>query len=359
MKKVLSIVGARPQFVKCAPISHALRGEFKEVLVHTGQHYDYMMSESFFKELEIPEPDYNLEVGSGTAIFQMANIMLKLQDVVDKESPDIMIVFGDTNSTSAAAVVAAKNYLPLVHVEAGLREFNKLAPEEANKLLTDSISDLMFSPTETGVTNLRNEGKVEGVYNVGDVGIDLIMNNIEKISKSDLIFNEHGLIEKEYVFMTCHRAENTDSKNNLKEILTTVGKLKQTVVFPMHPRTKNAIKNFGLENLLNVPNLILLEPIGFWDTQHLLMRAQLTITDSGGIIKEAYFHKVPGIIIDKQTEWLETIEEGWNQLVGPHTDKILEAVSNAKRPKEHSNCLGDGKASTKIINIIKDYINEK
>jgi len=356
--KIISVVGARPQFIKCAPVSKQLRKVFKEVIVHTGQHYDYKLSESFFKELEIPVPDYNLEVGSGRHVFQMANIMLKFDQIVEKENPDAIIVFGDTNSTAATAIVAAKNNIPLIHIEAGLREFTKFVPEEVNKLLTDAVADIYFSPTDTGVKNLSAEGKIKNVYNVGDVGIDLINNNLDKINSNSSILQKFNLEKGNYFFVTCHRAANTDDKEKLEKILSVFGELNVPVVFPMHPRTTSAVEKHNLGHLLQPEHIITMDPIGFWDTQTLLRNAKMAITDSGGIIKEAYFHKVPAVIIDTQSEWVETIEEGWNYLAGPDNEKILNRIRTYTTPNVHSNCLGDGTASKKIVEIIEKYLND-
>ena len=359
MKKLISIVGARPQFIKCAPVSKALRSDFNEIIIHTGQHYDYALSQSFFDELGIPEPKYNLEVGSGRHIFQMAHIMLKLDEIIHKEEPDAMVVYGDTNSTAASAIVAAKNNLPLIHVEAGLREFKKHVPEEVNKLLTDSVTDIYFSPTQTGVVNLKDEGKETNVYNVGDVGIDLIHQNIDKINEHIATFDRFSLKQKQYYFMTCHRAANTDDKQKLVQILSVLSELDRPVVFPIHPRTRKAIEKFSLEALVDYDHIHIIDPIGFWETQYLLRNSKMAITDSGGIIKEAYYHKVPAVIVDTQSEWIETIEEGWNFLAGPDKNAILNRINTFRAPTIHSNCLGDGQASEKIVKIIKEYLNDK
>jgi UDP-N-acetylglucosamine 2-epimerase len=357
--KVISIVGARPQFIKLAPLCDEIRKhkDIEHIVINSGQHYDYQMSKQFFDELNILTPKYNLEVGSGSHLYQMGNILLKLDVIFDEENPDIVIVFGDTNTTSAAAIASAKKNIPLVHVEAGLREFNKKVPEEINKLLTDAVSDLYFSPTETGVGNLKNAGVVKNVFNVGDIGIDLLFNfrkNIEIIEPQ--ILTKYSLQKSEYVFMTCHRAANTDSLENISGILNAVKNISSKVIFPIHPRTKQAIANFNID-ITVIPNLLIVEPVGFFETQVLIKNAKFCLTDSGGVIKEAYFYKVQAIIIDTQTEWVETVNEGWNQLVGPKEEEILKAVSNTEvKPTQHSNALGNGTASTKIISIVKEYL---
>lgn len=359
MNKILTIIGARPHFIKAVSVSQAIEEEatLEEVLVHTGQHYDEKLSDLFFQELNLPMPKYNLGIGSGRPAWQMGMMLLKLDEVVEKETPDMIIVYGDTNSTAAGAIVAAKNDLPLVHIEAGLREFNKRIPEEVNKLLTDAVADYYFSPTQTGVDNLKKVGVTHNVYNTGDVGIDLIYQNLEKIKQNTAILEKHQLSKKEYYFMTCHRANNTDKVENLRAILSLFKQVDLPIIFPMHPRTKAAIERHGLQEMLDAPNLILIPPIGFWDTQTLVRFAKAVITDSGGIIKESYFHRTPGVIIDGQTEWIETVKEGWNTVVGPDAEKILHFLANVPVPTHHSNCLGDGTAAQQIVNIIKNHPN--
>lgn len=352
MKKVICVVGARPQFIKLAPLSKALRKSFNEVIVHTGQHYDYEMSKSFFDELGIPTPDYNLEVGSGKSGWQIGTMLIKLEEIFLKENPDAVIVFGDTNSTAAAAIAAVKNNIKLAHVEAGLREFDKSIPEETNKLITDILCDYYLCPTPTAISILKDMGIEKGVYNVGDVMIDIIEQNLQKIKDNKEILKKNGIKEKEYVFLTCHRAANTDNVDNLKQILSSLSKIKETIIFPIHPRTKKVIEQNNLEHLISIPNLILVSPIGYFDTQTLIHYAKYVLTDSGGVTKEAYYHKVQGILLDKQTEWVETIKEGWNFQAGPNEAKIVDAVSKLGNPIEHSNCLGDGFASEKIVEIL-------
>lgn len=350
MKKILTIVGARPQFIKAGALSPVLREHFQEVLVHTGQHYDLELSDNFFQELGIPKPDYNLNVGSDTALKQIAQIMIQLDVIMAKEKPDLLIVFGDTNSTAAGAIAASKHQVKLAHVEAGLREFNKAIPEEGNKLITDALSDFYFCPTDTGVQILHDFNIHDQVYNIGDVMIDLNYRFDDQISANYSILEEYGLKEGEYALMTCHRAANTDNVENLKSILKAVTSVDMPILWPIHPRTKAVIERNGLESMTE--GLILSKPLGYLDTQSLIQKANNVFTDSGGVTKEAYYYKTPGIILDKQTEWVETVNEGWNQIAGPSTEKILEAYKNMKRPDVHTNCLGDGKASQKIADIL-------
>lgn len=350
MKKFLSVVGARPQFIKLAAMHRAIErysNDFEHVIVHSGQHYDFNMSGQFFDELDIPNPNYNLEIGSGHHVVQMAKCMMGLVEVFEKEKPHIVLVYGDTNTTSAAAICAAKCNIKIAHIEAGLREWDKTIPEEINKLLTDSVSDLYFTPTETGRENLLKEGKIENVFVTGDISLDLIAGkNTESV---------YGLPDEPYIFMTCHRAANTDNLDNLREILSAVEQLKYRIIFAIHPRTRKAVDL--IDSSWAPEHVTLINPPGFWETQAYIRNAKFCITDSGGIIKEAYFYKVPAIILDKQTEWIETVSEGWNVIAGPNKNKILDAIENWQKPEIHSNCLGDGHAGQRITNSIMDYLH--
>lgn len=357
MQKWLSVVGARPQFIKLAGLHKAISKviDIKHIIVHSGQHYDHNMSGQFFDELNIPEPNYNIGIGSGHHNIQIAKCILGVDAILEKENPDIVIVFGDTNTTSAAAIAASKRNIPIAHVEAGLREFDKSIPEEINKLLTDAVTDLFFVPTQTGVYNLSNAGVKNNVYLTGDIGLDLLYENEKLWRKSELLSKYN--ITDEYIFVTCHRAANTDVKENLEQILQAVNELKIPVIFAIHPRTRQKTKDYALIHLLHGDHVKLIEPPGFWETQSLIKHAQFVITDSGGIIKEAYFHKTPAIIIDKQTEWVETVDEGWNTVVGPNKNAILNSMKNWLLPKRHSNCIGNGNAGQLIVKEILNYLN--
>jgi len=358
LKKIISVVGARPQFIKCAALSKQIRKHFTEIIIHTGQHYDYEMSKSFFDELGIPEPNYNLEIGSGKPAWQIASMMIKLEEIFEKEKPDCVIVFGDTNSTAAATIAAVKNNIKVAHIEAGLREFDKSIPEETNKLITDALCDYYFCPTPTAVSILKNMGITEHVYNVGDVMIDIIEDNFEKIKSNNSILLKNNVQEKNYVFVTCHRAANTDNIENLKQILIALNEIKYSLIFALHPRTKKIIEQNNLEYLLESPYIKVVNPLGYFDTQTLIHCAKYVITDSGGVTKEAYYHKVQGILIDKQTEWVETLNEGWNFQAGPNTKKILENIAMLGSPKAQKNCLGNGDASIKIATILNEVLKK-
>lgn len=352
--KILSLVGARPQFIKLAGLHGAITCErnIEHIIIHSGQHYDHNMSGHFFDELGLPKPNYNLGIGSDYHNIQIAKCIIGVDEILEKETPDLVIVYGDTNTTAAGAIAAAKRKIPIAHVEAGLREFDKSIPEEVNKLITDALTDLFFTPTESGRSNLIAEGRQNNVFVTGDISLDLLFKNRSHM--------ESTILESEkYIFVTCHRAANTDEKNNLKEILEAIRELEYMVKFSIHPRTAKAIFSYDFQYLLDSNKIQVLEPQGFWETQKLIKNAAFVLTDSGGVIKESYFHKVPGIILDKQTEWIETVKEGWNIIAGPDKKKILETVSTWLRPKYHSNCLGDGQAGKRIVAEIIKYLDAK
>ena len=357
-KHIITVVGARPQFVKAAALSRAIAKSetLKETIVHSGQHYDQNLSGDFFAELNIPQPKYNLGIGSMSHNKMIGHFLIAFDDIIDQEEPDMILVYGDTNTTSAAAIAAAKSNIPLAHVEAGLREWDKTIPEEVNKLLTDSVTDLFFSPTSTGVDNLAKVGITDNVFLTGDISLDLLFSDTQYLEEEHLR-KKYNLVG-DYIFMTCHRDANTSSEEKLSNILRGVSSTDQQVLFAMHPRTKVAIDRYGIGQLIG-NNLIITEPLGFWETQSLLRYSSLSVTDSGGIIKETYFHKVPGIIIDKQTEWIETLEEGWNVVTGPDEDAIKSYIANPPQPTIHTNALGDGLCGNKIVSILEHYLESK
>ena len=331
--KIISIVGARPQFIKLVPLSKELRKSgFKEVIVHTGQHYDDNMSELFFKELEIPEPDYNLGIGSGSHGEQTGKMLIAIEDILLKENPDLVIIYGDTNSTLAGALASSKLHIPLAHIEAGLRSFNKNMPEEINRIVADHLSSLLFAPTETAIENLRREGIEKGVYLVGDIMFDALM-HFSKISDAkSKILEALNLKPREYYLATIHRAENTDSYERLKNILEALSSLDKPVIFPVHPRTKKKVEEYNIEFLIEKIQVI--EPVGYLDMIQLEKNAKVILTDSGGVQKEAFWLRVPCITLRDETEWVETVRYGWNRLVGADKEKILEAVKNIKPGEE-------------------------
>lgn len=360
--KLITIIGARPQFIKAAPFSEEFRKSNEEVLVHTGQHYDANMSDVFFEELGIPEPNYNLGVGSGNHGKQTARMLEGIEEIILKEKPDGLLVYGDTNSTLAGALAASKLHIPVYHIEAGLRSYNKLMPEEQNRVLTDHISDMLLCPTQTAVDNLSKEGITSGVINTGDIMYDTVLRNIN-ISKQkywngkwfDEIVRESGniqkLTEKEYYLVTIHRAENTDNTEKLFNIFKALSELDKPVLLPLHPRTKKLIENLEI----NFNNIIIIKPVGYLLMLYLTHNAYMVITDSGGLQKEAYFLKTPCTTLRDQTEWPETLENEWNVLstinnIEEIRLKVQRKLTCLQYPQLNS--FGDGKAAFKICKEI-------
>ncbi|MDP2671604.1 MAG: UDP-N-acetylglucosamine 2-epimerase (non-hydrolyzing) [bacterium] len=353
--KIVSVVGARPQFIKAAVVSKELRKKFQEVLIHTGQHYDPNMSEAFFEELEIPEPDYKLGVGSLSQGKQTGEMLVRLEEVLVKEHPDLVLVYGDTNSTLAGGLAAAKLHYPVAHVEAGLRSFNRSMAEEINRVLTDHLSALLFCPTETAVENLKKEGITKGVWKVGDVMFDSIINYKDLAERNSTILEKLALEEKNYLLATIHRAENTDSIKNLQNILEGFLQSGEKIVLPLHPRTKKALE----DSETKIPeNVLAIEPLGYLDLLKLEANAKKILTDSGGVQKEAYFLKIPCITLREETEWVETIEDGWNLLVGSDKEKIVEAIRNFQSRGGQKTSFGAGNASGLLVEKIKEFLEE-
>jgi UDP-N-acetylglucosamine 2-epimerase len=352
--KIISIVGARPQFIKYAPLSKEIVKSHQSVLIHTGQHYDYNMNKVFFDELEIPAPDYNLGVGSGTHAYQTAEMMKGIEDILVKEKPDLVIVYGDTNSTLAGALAAVKLHLKTAHVEAGLRMFDKSFPEEINRVLADYCSDYLFCPTQTAVDHLKREGVINGVYLTGDVMVDALNFNKEIAERSNIL-DVLSLTSKQYLIVTLHRAGNTDIRQNLENItnaLIKLGELKETIVFPIHPRTVKMLKTHGLFDGLK-ENVKLTEPLGYLEFLKLMNHAKMILTDSGGIQKESYILQVPCITLMDNTPWIETVNDGWNMLGGTNTEKIIELTLKFKPNHLYSNIYGQG-ACENIMRIIEE-----
>jgi len=326
--KVVSIVGARPQFIKLAPLSAELRRQgFHETIIHTGQHYDGNMSGLFFEELEIPKPDVNLEVGSGSHGAQTGKMLIAIEEVLLKERPDVVLVYGDTNSTLAGALCASKLHIPLAHVEAGLRSFNREMPEEINRIVADHLSDTLLCPNETGMNNLAHEGIIKGVYLVGDLMMDALRHFSGIATSKSHILTRVGVTAKDYFLATVHRAENTDDRERLASILAALSEIGRTVVFPMHPRTKHRIAECGLGNALG-DNIIVIDPIGYLDIINLEQNAMAILTDSGGVQKEAFWLRVPCITLRNETEWVETVASGWNTLTGANREIIMRTATN-------------------------------
>ncbi|EIJ80493.1 UDP-N-acetylglucosamine 2-epimerase [Bacillus methanolicus PB1] len=349
--KILTVLGARPQFIKAAPVSRVLREKYTELIIHTGQHYDSNMSDIFFEELNIPKPDYYLGVGSGNHGKQTGEMLAKIEEIILEEKPDYLMVYGDTNSTLAGALAAAKLHIPVIHIEAGLRSFNKKMPEEINRIMTDHVSEYLFCPTDTAVENLRNENITRNVFNIGDVMYDAVLYNRGLAADKSNILETHGLTKKDYHLITIHRAENTDDVQNMKNILEAFSQIEEVKVWPIHPRTKNKLSSYGIR-LDDIPNLKVIEPVGYLDMLTLEANAKKIITDSGGVQKEAYFMEVPCVTVREQTEWVETLEEDANILVGTDVNKILSAVRKNVHPS-YKEVFGDGKAAFKIAELIE------
>jgi len=392
--RIVDVVGARPQFIKLAPVlkaielhnrKHPERG-IEEILVHTGQHYDYAMSQVFFDELGLNAPDYHLGVGSGTRGYQTGEMLKGIEEVLLEEKPDLVMVYGDTNSTLAGALAAAKLHIPVAHVEAGLRSFNKKMPEEINRVLTDHLSDLLFCPTKTAVENLRREGFTNIcnnghlipdshtsypstpyplslnpplVLNVGDVMYDAALMYLELAAGRSTILDPLDLQPKNYALATVHRAENTDDPKRLTGIFQGLAKLAQEgprVVVPLHPRTRKALASLPME----VPDdLLLIDPVSYLGMLILEKNARVILTDSGGVQKEAFFFKVPCVTLREETEWVETVEAGWNVLVGCDPEKIYQAALEARPGVESAWPYGDGGAGERIVRALLYRVTAK
>jgi UDP-N-acetylglucosamine 2-epimerase len=352
--KIISIIGARPQFIKYSALTKEIRKSHKDILIHTGQHYDYNMNKVFFDEMGIPEPDYNLGIGSGTHGHQTGKMLTQIEDILTHEHPDLVMVYGDTNSTLAGALAAVKMHIKIAHVEAGLRSFDKSMPEEINRILTDHCSDLLFCPTQTAVNNLKQEGLSTGVYLTGDVMVDALNNN-KDIAEHSTILDSLKLTAKHYIVVTIHRASNTDNEENLKTIsqcLIELSKHGTTIVFPLHPRTAKLLKNYGLYDEIK-RRIKIIDPLGYFDFLKLMRYAEKILTDSGGIQKESYILKVPCITLRENTEWIETIEDGWNVLAGTNANKIVRMAREFDTPQNYSALFGTG-ACSKITDIIQN-----
>jgi UDP-N-acetylglucosamine 2-epimerase len=348
--KIVTVVGARPQFIKAAPVSRVLRQRHTEVLVHTGQHYDDNMSAVFFAELDLPQPDVNLGVGSGPHGAQTAAMLAGIEQVLLAEKPDWVLVYGDTNSTLAGALAAAKLHIPVAHVEAGLRSFNRVMPEEINRVLTDHIADLLFCPSQTAVDNLAQEGVTRGVHLVGDVMADALAYAAERAPTHSDILQRLGLTEKGFLLATVHRAENTDDPARLRAILDAFTALDEPIVFPVHPRTRARIESLNLKS--KIQNLISIDPVGYLDMVRLMQAARMILTDSGGIQKEAYWLGVPCVTLRDETEWVETVQAGWNVLAGADTARIVKAVRGFMIPGVYPALYGDGWAAAQIGDLL-------
>lgn len=356
---ILTVVGARPQFIKAATVSRVIRSrhDVTETLVHTGQHYDHGMSDVFFQELEIPRPDVNLEVGSLTHGAQTGRMLERLEQVIDELRPDWVLVYGDTNSTLAGALAAVKLHVPVAHVEAGLRSFNRLMPEEVNRVLTDHASDLLLPPTDAATRNLANEGIAAGkVVQVGDVMFDAALHYARLAQESSEVLTRLDLRPGAYVLATVHRAENTDDPARLRGILAALDEVARNtpVVLPAHPRTRAAMDRAGV----TVERVRLIEPVGYLDMVMLERNARTVVTDSGGVQKEAYFHGVPCITLRQETEWTELVDAGWNRLLDPDGPGELPSAIVAaaeSRPVAAPRFYGEGDAADRVVAALLEH----
>ncbi|AIQ76839.1 UDP-N-acetylglucosamine 2-epimerase (non-hydrolyzing) [Paenibacillus sp. FSL L8-0323] len=359
--KILTIIGARPQFIKAAPFSALFREENEEILVHTGQHYDANMSNVFFDELGIPIPNYYLGVGSGSHGLQTGRMLEKIEEIIKIEKPDGTLVYGDTNSTLAGALASSKLHIPVFHVEAGLRSYNKAMPEEQNRILTDHISKLLLCPTANAVENLKQEGIISDVFNTGDIMYDAVLRNIDMSINQysngiwlSEIHGENGMIpklqENEYYLATIHRAENTDDCEKLAYIFAALREMDKPVIMPLHPRTRKMIEM----QKITTHNVIIIEPVGYLLMLYLTAHAYMVLTDSGGLQKEAYFLKTPCVTLRNQTEWVETLENDWNVLSSIDSESILTAASRKLDCMNYTQTMlfGDGYAADRIYQAI-------
>lgn len=372
--KLVSVVGARPQFIKLAPLLRSIE-RFNEVeplqiehaTIHTGQHYDHGMSDIFFEELEIPHAEYNLGVGSGKHGVQTGKMLAGIEKLLLELKPDMLIIFGDTNSTVAAALAAAKIHVPIAHVEAGLRSFNRRMPEEINRIASDHISDILLAPTPTAVTHLRREGLEEKTVLTGDIMYDTVLLNQELAARKSTFLVDNQLEKNKYTVATVHRAENTDDPERLEALLNMFNKIAEKhfpIVFPMHPRTSHRLPTI-LPDWKAHPNLRLIEPVGYLDMIQMLGNARLAFTDSGGLQKEAFFLNCPCITLRDETEWVETVMAGGNVVVGADPEKIMEALFQWKArfaeaeidfAPEIAPYFGEGDAADRILHAILKFL---
>lgn len=355
--KVASIVGARPNFIKLAPVHQAVSRFADHTIVHTGQHYDYELSEIFFKEFDLPTPDYNLEVGSGKSTYQIAEMIRRLEPILLKRHFDLIIVYGDTNSTFAGALAASQLGLKVAHVESGLRSFDRRMPEEINRVLTDHLADFLFAPTHIAIKNLKQEHTYGKIVFTGDISVEMVRKATRFALKSRILA-ELGLEPRSYMLFTMHRAENTDSHTRLASVIRALERLPEIhIVFPIHPRTAGVLRETGLiQRLRNCRNVQIIHPVGYIDFVQLMQSSSKVMTDSGGVQKEAYLLSVPCITIRRNTEWVETVDAGWNVLTDTDTDKIVRAARKWNPRGRTKPIFGTGKTSVSIASFIRSNL---
>jgi UDP-GlcNAc3NAcA epimerase len=351
---LLTIVGNRPQFIKCAVVSVLVRAHFREVLLDTGQHYDHELAGIFFDQLDLPQPDISLGAGSGAHGEQTAQMLVGIENAIVDLKPAAVLVYGDTNSTLAGALAAAKLCVPVAHVEAGLRSYDRRMPEEINRVVADHLATILFCPTDTAVANLAREGIERGVHKVGDVMFDLAGRALTAELEARAL-GEIGVRAGEYVLATLHRAANVDSEQRLTALLGVLGRLDERVVFPVHPRTRASIARFGLEGLLG-PNVLVTAPVGYFASLALAKNARVVATDSGGMQKEAYFFGTPCVTMRDTSEWVETLESGWNVLVGADPEALAAALAAAAPGHTREPYYGEGDAGERIVAVLRATI---
>jgi UDP-N-acetylglucosamine 2-epimerase len=343
--RVLTVVGARPQFIKAAPVSAALRRDHQEFLLHTGQHYDREMSQIFFEELDLPAPDQNLGIGSGSHGEQTGRMLPGIERAIQEQRPDWVLVYGDTNSTLAGALAAVKLHVPVAHVEAGLRSFDRRMPEEINRVVADHVSSLCLCPTAAAAAQLEREG-ISGAVVTGDVMYDAFLQQAARARSRSRVLPRFGLTPGGFILATLHRAENVDHPDRLGAILDGLARSGCRVLLPLHPRTRAAIERFGL---VPGPGIEVVEPVGYLDMIALESTATAVVTDSGGVQKEAYFAGRPCVTVRDSTEWTETVDAGWNRLVGCQPDAIAEAAAGFRPEGERPAIFGDGRAAEHVV----------
>lgn len=355
--KIATIVGARPQFIKAVPVSLAFKDLFNEVLIHTGQHYGRQMSGIFFEQLGLEEPEYNLGIGSGPAGWQTGKMLESIERVLAVEKPDLAVVYGDTNSTLAAALAVAKMEVPLAHIEAGLRSYDHTMPEEINRLVADHVSELLFCPTPTAVANLDKEAVRGQIFEVGDVMYDAALYFAEMAENRSTVLEDLGLAPGEYLVATLHRAGNTDNPKNLVTLVESMVESGEAIVFPVHPRTEKSLERQGLIDSLGKSSVRLIPPLGYIDFLKLEKYARKILTDSGGVQKEAYFLGVPCVTMRENTEWVETVKSGRNMVTGLDGDAIVKAIRDFEPVDgEIEDLYGGGRAAKRIASKILDYL---
>lgn len=347
--KIVSVVGARPEFIQATPVSHALRERHREVLVHTGQHYDYAMSQLFFDELGAPVPDYNLGTGSASHARQTADVMVGVEEILLSECPDLVIVRGDTNSTVAAALAACKLHIPIAHIEAGERSYNRSMPEEINRVVTDAVSTIHLCASRRALRNLAAEGICETAAWVGDVMLDALVAFLPIARRKSSVLDDLRIQPGRYVLVTIHRPGTTDDPARLSQIVEALNHADECVVFPVHPRTRKAL---DLVNARFGPHVRLIKPVGYFDMLILEENARLIATDSGGVQREAYHLGVPCLTLRDETEWVETTEVGWNRVVGTEAAQVIQAWHHFAPPAERPPLFGDGRAARRILEAL-------